>query len=47
MDHQTMARWFAELPEGPCRAAVAEEMEALLDCEVSVEYALEQCIAKN
>ena len=40
-----MARWFAELPEGPCRAAVVEEMEALLECEVSEEYALEQCIA--
>ena len=40
-----MARWFAELPEGPCRAAVAEEMKALLDCDVSEEYALEQGIA--
>jgi len=40
-----MARWFAELPEGPCRAAVAEEIKALLDCDVSEEFALEQGIA--
>ena len=37
----TAMRWFAEMPEGPCRAAVADLMEELLACGVSDETALE------
>ena len=44
--HMTTAmRWFAEMPEGPCRAALADLMEELLACGVSDETALEQGIA--
>ena len=38
-------RWFAEMPEGPCRDEVAGLMEELLACGVSEETALEQGIA--
>ena len=45
MDHQSAMRWFAEMPEGPCRAALAGLMEELLACGESDETALEQGIA--
>ena len=45
MDHQAAVRWFAEMPEGPCRDEVAGLMEELLACGVSEETALEQGIA--
>ena len=44
--HMTTAmRWFAEMPEGPCRAAVAGLMEELLARGESDEAALVQGIA--
>ena len=45
MDHQSAMRWFAEMPEGLCRAALAGLMEELLACGESDEIALEQGIA--
>ena len=45
MDHQAAVRWFAEMPDGPCRDEVARLMEELLACGVSEETALEQGIA--
>ena len=41
----TALRWFAEMPEGPCRVALAGLMEELLARGESEEAALEQGIA--
>ena len=41
----TAMRWFAEMPEGPCRVALAGLMEELLARGESEEAALEQGIA--
>ena len=38
-------RWFQELPEGPCRVALAHLMDEALDVGASDEVALEQGLA--